>query len=156
LVNDNVTINKILVAVDGSKASMDAGDQAINLAKKYEAELTALYVVSPDLRYGYLEDVRTAGWPGPLKNVVMMAIERGQKHADEVKQKATKTKINVRTDVVVSNTSVVKTIVEYAEEKKMDLIVIGTKGMSGFKKMLLGSTASGVVTYAHCPVLVVK
>jgi nucleotide-binding universal stress UspA family protein len=46
--------------------------------------------------------------------------------------------------------------VEYAEEKKMGLIVIGSKGMSGLKRMLLGSIASGVVTYAHCPVLVVK
>jgi nucleotide-binding universal stress UspA family protein len=46
--------------------------------------------------------------------------------------------------------------VEYAEEHKIDLIVIGTKGLSGIKKMLLGSTASGVVTYAHCPVMVVK
>jgi nucleotide-binding universal stress UspA family protein len=46
--------------------------------------------------------------------------------------------------------------VEYAEEKKMDLIVIGSKGRSGIKRMLLGSIASGVVTYAHCPVLVVK
>jgi nucleotide-binding universal stress UspA family protein len=36
------------------------------------------------------------------------------------------------------------------------LIVIGSKGMSGLKRMLLGSIASGVVTYAHCPVLVVK
>ena len=49
-----------------------------------------------------------------------------------------------------------KSIVEYAEEHKIDLIVVGTRGMSGIKKMLLGSTASGVVTYAHCPVMVVK
>ena len=38
----------------------------------------------------------------------------------------------------------------------VDLIVIGTRGRSGFKKLLLGSVASGVVTYAHCPVMVVK
>ena len=49
-----------------------------------------------------------------------------------------------------------KSIVEYAEEHKIDLIVVGTRGMSGIKKMLLGRTASGVVTYAHCPVTVVK
>ena len=49
-----------------------------------------------------------------------------------------------------------KSIVEYADRHKTDLIVIGTKGLSGIKKMLLGSTASGVVTYAHCPVMVVK
>jgi len=73
-----------------------------------------------------------------------------------VKQKAIESKVSVGTDVVFSTNSVVKTIVEYAEEKKIDLIVIGSKGMSGLKRMLLGSVASGVVTYADCPVLVVK
>jgi nucleotide-binding universal stress UspA family protein len=38
----------------------------------------------------------------------------------------------------------------------MDLIVIGTRGRSAFKRLLLGSTASGVVTHAPCPVMVVR
>jgi nucleotide-binding universal stress UspA family protein len=48
------------------------------------------------------------------------------------------------------------TIIDYAKRENIDLIVIGTRGRSGFKKMLLGSTASRVVTYATCPVMVVK
>lgn len=156
LTKDNITIRKILVAVDGSKAALNAGNQAIDLAKKHQAELTALYVIPSDIRYDYLEDVDTARLPGPLKGTVMSAMEGGQKYVDAVKQKASETNISVRTDVVISSTSVVKTIVEYAEGKKMDLLVIGSKGMSGIKRMLLGSIASGVVTYAHCPVLVVK
>ena len=146
LTKENITIKKILVAVDGSKASSSAGNQAIDLAKKHQAELTALYVVPSDIRYGQ----------GNLKGVVMTAMERGQKYVDELKQNASETKISIRTDVVMSTNSVVKSIVEYAEEKKMDLIVIGSRGISGLKRMLLGSTASGVVTYADCPVLVVK
>ena len=118
--------------------------------------MTALYVVSPDIRYGYLEDDEKPLRYGPLKEIVMMAVERGQKQVDEVKQKASKNNIDIKTDVIIGKTSVVKSIVEYAEEHKIDLIVIGTRGMSGIKKMLLGSTASGVVTYAHCPVMVVK
>ena len=43
-----------------------------------------------------------------------------------------------------------------AEENDINLIVIGTRGLSGFKKLLLGSVATHVITYAHCPVLVVK
>jgi nucleotide-binding universal stress UspA family protein len=46
--------------------------------------------------------------------------------------------------------------VDYAEKEHIDLIVIGTRGRTGITRMLLGSVASGVVTYAHCPVLVVK
>jgi nucleotide-binding universal stress UspA family protein len=164
LAKENITIKKILVAVDGSKPSLIAGNQAIELAEKHHAELTALYVISSDIRYGYLEDPVAPSLedpvppslPSPPKEIVMMAMETGQKYVDEVKQKASRTKINVRTDVVISTNSVVKEIVEYAEEKKMDLIVIGSRGMSGLKRMLLGSIASGVVKYAHCPVLVIK
>jgi nucleotide-binding universal stress UspA family protein len=47
-------------------------------------------------------------------------------------------------------------ILEYAEEQKIDLIVVGTRGRTGFKKLLLGSIASSIVTYAHCHVIVVK
>jgi nucleotide-binding universal stress UspA family protein len=63
--------------------------------------------------------------------------------------------IQIKTEVIAS-TNTAGGIVDYAEDKDIDLIVIGTRGKSGFKKMLLGSVASGVVTYAHCPVLVVK
>ncbi len=73
-----------------------------------------------------------------------------------MKQKATEKKVSVKTDVLIKYTSVVKEIVEYAEKMKIDMIVIGSRGVTGFKKLLLGSVASGVVTYSHCPVLVVK
>jgi nucleotide-binding universal stress UspA family protein len=45
---------------------------------------------------------------------------------------------------------------EYAEQEKIDLIVMGTRGHSGLKDLVLGSVASSVITYAHCPVMVVK
>ena len=112
--------------------------------------------MSSDVRYGYLEDDQRITLTGPLKEIVTMAVERGEKLLNEVKQKASKTNIEVKTDVIIGYTSVAKSIVEYAEERNMDLIVIGTRGMTGIKKMLLGSTATGVVTYAHCPVLIVK
>jgi Universal stress protein family len=46
-------------------------------------------------------------------------------------------------------------IVEYAEKNNVDLVVVGTRGMSGLNKLLLGSVALGVIKYSHCPVLVV-
>lgn len=69
-----------------------------------------------------------------------------------------KEKVNgkLATDVIIAKKSVVTEIVEYAEEHNIDLIVMGTRGRSGLKKLLLGSTAQGVITYAHCPVLVVR
>ena len=67
-----------------------------------------------------------------------------------------KNNIQLRTELINSTRPVDYVILEYAEEKQIDLIVMGTRGRTGFKKLLLGSTASSVVTYAHCTVMVVK
>jgi nucleotide-binding universal stress UspA family protein len=151
---------KILVAVDGSSQSMVAAETAIDLAEKFGAELIVLHVVSSDLtdlRNSYLNYSLTPGLPVPLKEVITLATEKGQNYLDEVKQKAVaRTKLQIKTDILIGGDSVIKEIVEYCETHKVDLLVVGTRGMSGIKKMLLGSTASGLVTYAHCPILVVK
>ena len=63
--------------------------------------------------------------------------------------------IQLKTQGVVSPISVIGSIVEYAERENIDLIV-GTRGRSAFKRLLLGSTASGIVSHAHCPVMVVR
>ena len=57
----------------------------------------------------------------------------------------------IKTDVITTPLSVVSAILEYADKRNADLIIVGTRGITGFKRMLLGSVASGVVTYAHCP-----
>ena len=59
-------------------------------------------------------------------------------------------------ETILDVASAADSIVNYAESKKADLIVIGTKGRTGLKRLLLGSVASGVVTHARCPVLVTK
>jgi nucleotide-binding universal stress UspA family protein len=151
-----MAIRKILVAVDGSKPSLIASVQAIDISKTLNAEMTAIYVVSPDIRYNYLEDTITPRLPPALKDVMMIAMQTGEKHLDKVKQKAREKDVRVKTDVIIGISSVVKEIVEYAEKNKIDMIVVGSRGLSGIKKMLLGSVANGVVTYAHCPVLVAK
>ncbi len=52
--------------------------------------------------------------------------------------------------------SAADSIVNYADSRKADLIVIGTEGRTGLKRLLLGSVASAVVTHANCPVLVTR
>jgi nucleotide-binding universal stress UspA family protein len=145
-------IRKILVAVDGSDPSFNASTYAIDLAKKNDAELILLYIVSP-VPYSQFEYANI----GRMKEIETIEKEKAQQEVvDKVKQKATEKKVSVKTDVLIKYTPVVKEIVEYAEKKKVDMIVIGSRGMTGFKKLLLGSVASGVVKYSHCPVLVVK
>jgi nucleotide-binding universal stress UspA family protein len=88
--------------------------------------------------------------------------QEAQNYLDKVKEKIEKNTSNsndsrllFRTEVIGSP-SAVSGIVAFAEKDNVDLIIIGTRGRSGFRKLLLGSIASGVVTYSHCPVLVVK
>jgi len=152
--------SKILVAVDGSEASMDAADYATELARKYNSELIALHVI--------LSDVTIFG-PNPPRHIVELK-KQAQEYLDKVKEKSNLNnhdnannnddgtsglKIRVRTELIASASSV-GGIVGFAEKENVDLIAIGTRGRSGFKKLLLGSVASGVVNYAHCPVMVVK
>jgi nucleotide-binding universal stress UspA family protein len=138
---------KILVAIDGSDASMDAAEYAIFLSKEYNnAELCALHVIRADVDLF-----------GPHETSEFMTTMRneGEKYLNKVRLKANEKNIQIKTEII-SSTNIAGGIVDYAEENKIDLIVIGTRGRTGFKKLLLGSVASHVVTYAHCPVLVVK
>jgi nucleotide-binding universal stress UspA family protein len=139
-------ISKILVAIDGSEASMDAADYAISMSKVYDAELYALHVIRAD--------VDLFGQHETSEFMTRMRSE-GEKYLNKVKFNANEKNIQIKTEMI-SSIDIARGIVDYAEENNIDLIVVGTRGISGFKKLLLGSVASHVVTYAHCPVLVVK
>lgn len=143
--------SKILVAIDGSEASMDAADYAIQMAREYNSELIALHVILSDL---------TIFGPNPPRHRNELKQE-AQKYLDKLREKSnldsnnSDKKIPLRTELIAS-ASAVGGIVGFAEKENASLIVIGTRGRSGFKKQLLGSVAAGVVTYAHCPVMVIK
>ena len=63
--------------------------------------------------------------------------------------------LKIKTDIIAS-VRIADAIVSYAKDKHIDLIVTGTRARTKFKSVLLGSVASDVVTYAHCPVLIAK
>jgi nucleotide-binding universal stress UspA family protein len=151
--------SKILITVDGSEESMNAADYAIAMAKKEDndAQLIALHVLFSQTGYAYSTNIFGLVTPSSINELLQDAKHEAQQWFDKIKEKMYENRdVQLKTEVVVSPTSVVGAIVDYAERENVDLIVIGSRGRSGFKKMLLGSTASGVVTYATCPVMVVK
>lgn len=83
--------------------------------------------------------------------------KESQEYFDKIRQNADiiDKGIHLRMELIASQ-SVVGGIIDFAEKENIDLIVIGTKGRSGLKKLLLGSVASGIINYTHCPVLIVK
>ena len=151
--------SKILVAIDGSETSLKAADYAIEIAgENNDASLFAIHVLPSQVGYAYSSDIYGSATSTSISELLEDIKKEAEKWFDKIKQKTydRNKKIQIKTEVVVTDRSVVGTIVEYAEHENIDLIAIGTRGRSGFKKMLLGSVASGVVTYAHCPVLVIK
>lgn len=146
--------HKILVLVDGSEYSISALEHASNIAKQYNSELIALYILSPKIRYDELFVDKKQGETLPsLNKLIELSYLESHNWLNELKEKVNG---KLTTDVIIAKKSVVTEIVEYAEKHNIDLIVMGTRGRSGLKKLLLGSTAQGVITYAHCPVLVVR
>ena len=95
-------------------------------------------------------------YPDPIKKKVEEARAEAQKWFTEIIRIAEQRRVRIKSDVIDYPMSVVAALVNYADQEKADLIVIGTRGRSGISKMLLGSVALGVVTYAPCPVVVVK
>ena len=158
--------SKILVAIDGSEMSMKAAVYAIDIAnikgkEEENVQLIGLTVIDlTNLSYsffatasGYYEAEKLE----EKRKEAQQLLDKVEKLA--VKENNTNNNVNIqfKSEIIEDPISRVgSAIVDYAERENIDLIVIGTRGRTGFKKMLLGSVASDVVTYAHCPVLVVK
>ena len=151
----SLSIKKILVTIDGSESSKKAAEYAISLAKKYNAQLFILYVLYSELGFAY-SNLLGVTTPKAIKDVLETQKKDVQKWFNEIKNKLKTANISVVDKIIISASSIVGEIVGFADKEKIDLIILGTRGRTGLKKLLLGSVAEGVVTYAHCPVLVVK
>jgi nucleotide-binding universal stress UspA family protein len=149
----NSRISKLLVGIDGSSDSMKAADEAIAIAKLHGASLLIVHVIPSQMRVGEYSSSVAA----PTSDEYL---RRADKAADiwfdRIKTKAREVGIQANTRVISSGYTIGQVIVDLAEEEKVDLVVVGTRGMTGFKKLLLGSVALEVVTYSDCNVMVVK
>ena len=147
----------IVIAIDGSEPSFDAADYALSIAELYNSQLTALYVVSVRVHSDFDSDMPDEKMPDQIKKIMNEARTESEPWFKRIKIAIdNESLINFRTKIILSSTKVSGVIVNFSEDTKVDLIVIGTRGRSGFKRLLLGSVASDTVMYAHCPVLVVK
>jgi len=83
------------------------------------------------------------------------AENKAKKNLTQVKDSNQYDNVNISVKII-HNSSVIDGICAFAENNHIDLIVIGSHGRSGFKKLVLGSVAFGVATKANCPVLIAK
>ena len=153
IIIERKTFSKILVAIDElMTASTDrVVDYAINIAKDYDAQLVILHVIRADT------NLHSVNPPSHIIEMRKQAQAYFVKITEKIHEQDSnkENSLRIRTEIVAS-VRIADAIVSYAKDKHIDLIIIGIRGMSKLKSMLVGSVASDVVRYAHCPVLSVK
>jgi len=147
---DDIPLKRILVPLDGSDFSFKAAKYAIKVAKMANAEIFFMHsVVNPP--YG---DPRSRGMM--ISAYIKEATELAELWYINAGDMASEQGVKFAAETIFDVASAADSIVNYAESKKVDLIVVGTKGRTGLRRLLLGSVASGVVTHASCPVLITR
>lgn len=139
----------ILVPTDGSSTAQRAVDHAIERARGDQAELHAVAIV--DTGSERIQAL-TRAWDEDA--VADELRDRAREDLGEVTEPASEANLEVHT-AVREHDDVVESILAYADEHGIDLIVMGTHGRSGLERIMLGSVAEGVLRRAHRPVLAV-
>ena len=145
-----IELKRILVASDGSENASRAVALATSLARAVGGKLTFVNVV-------YLPPTSYPVDGGAGFDKAMEGLsEDAERITIEAGSFAKRNGVEAVTKIVDEFQSPVVAITKLARKGSYDLIVVGTRGLGGFKKLALGSVASGVVHYAHCSVLVAK
>jgi len=138
---------KILVGIDGSEHSTRAVKFASEIARKFESKITLAHVVvPPSYYYSSVENF----W---MPDEKIIDEEGGKMLRNSLKKAGTKG-IAVKTVLLKGNAA--EELSNLANDKVYDLVVVGSRGLSTFKRILMGSVSDKVVRFSNCPVLVVK
>lgn len=142
-------MKNILVPFDGSGYSQKAFEQALEIAEKFESKLTVMTVLQ-----------------SKISDSAGISLERLQEIQDEEENTATVMLKKLESQAIAKNVSfsieIIHNpsspdgIVTFAEKNNADLIVMGSHGRTGFRKIVLGSVANGVLGHTKCPVLITK
>lgn len=141
--NSKIGWKNILLATDGSKYSISATNKAVAIAKSYGGEIKAVSVVD------VTEEFQTEA-----PEAVDRLITGAKGFVEEVKKKAKAE--GVETEPLVKEGHTYKVITDLAREFTSDIIIMGSHGRTGIKRLLMGSVTEKVLGYAPCPVLVIR
>ncbi len=136
---------KILVAVDGSESSKKAFDKSVFLAQKCNSKLYVVHVVL-DWEYG--------GDSAATFELIDELRAKGSELLQQCKKQARQSSVQVET--VLEQGDYAHEIIEVAKRKDCELIIMGSRGMSPIKELLLGGVSLKVMHHASCPVMVVR
>jgi nucleotide-binding universal stress UspA family protein len=150
----------ILVPLDNSGHSSRALDVAIQICRKFDGRITLMHVYSVSVvpvsvpePYAFTSSVPVVP-PAYVSKLAEASREAGRKLLEEGRKKAEAEKVEVRTKLEEGHA--VQQIVKASKEGNFDLIVMGARGVSHVREMLLGSTTDGVMHHVACPVLIIR
>jgi nucleotide-binding universal stress UspA family protein len=156
----NVFPTRILLASDGSESATHATEVAVELSKKTDSELHVLYVGEYSTASLYPQAADTT-WVAQ-EDLAPIQEEQGQ----QFEQVARRTLDAEVQQVRAVGGTVAQAhlrlgtpdaeVVDLAEELGVGLVVVGSRGLGGIRRALMGTVSDSVVRYAHCPVLVVR
>lgn len=142
-------MRKCLVAVDGSHYSQKVIQYVIRMAQaKKDLDITVMHVVNPRkevYKFSPFTDVR---------DIEQAVIEQGQQLLDEHIRSFAEAGITVNKKVAKGDPG--DEIVRYARQADFDHIVLGTRGLSNIKGVVLGSVSNKVISLAHCNITLIK
>ncbi len=147
---------KVLVPLDGSALAECTLSHVKNLFKDGSVgEVTLLNVVKVDLPWAQMgsDDIPTKGID--LQAIIEPLFIASRRYLADIESRLGSEGIKVKTESLEGNRPA-DTITEYAQEKGMDMIIIGTHGYTGLKKLMMGSVAFGVLHQSHIPVLLIR
>jgi len=136
---------KVLVATDGSEHSMKAVQRALEMAEKEGAKVTLMAVAY--YSGGGLDEM-PPNIQEKLENEAAAALKKSKAIFDE---KGIAVEMVLEAGLVPANN-----ILRKAEEEGFDKIIMGSTGLTGLKRVLIGSTAAKVVAHAPCSVTIVR
>ena len=146
-------IEKILIAVDGSKHSLKSVALGAEVAKGVGAQVLLYHVVKP---YNLPDSLKTFAKAEHMATIDADLLKKGAQHllagALDTARKAGLKEVKIETD----EGPIARSIVARAKSFKADMIVIGSRGMGDLEGMLRGGVSHRVETLAKCPILVVK
>ena len=142
-----MNISNILVPYDGSENSDRAFEYALDLAKKYNSNLVTISCI--------LDQNQFPEGSGPEGLGLQRQRDAASQRILSLESKAEELGVKFK-GVIIKTQSVTDAILSYAESNPIDFIIIGSRGLGGFKKLLLGSVASIISQHSRCPVMLIK
>lgn len=136
----------VLVPVDGSGRDDDAVNRALEIARRFGAAVHVLHVVDVETGPAGLDRTQRERVRRPLE-------KRGRRATARIAERAAE--LGVDATRAVREGTPARTILEYADERDVELIVVGTHGRTGPDRVRLGSTTERVITRTDSPVLAV-